>query len=61
MAKLCRQWGYENPIAFMNAVPPWVINFWIAYDELEQEQRKGNKGEMQDPIAVLKQYEARGA
>ena len=42
----CDKWGIDDPVAWLNAVPPKVVDLWIAHEELREEE---GHGEMTDP------------
>lgn len=51
MVRLCRELNIDDPVAWMDAVPPHVVDLWIAFYLNEADQ--GKEKESMSPENLL--------
>ena len=57
---ICKNLGIDDPVTWFNAVPPQVVDQWIAFEivRAEDQDGKGKKG-MVSPLEALQQINER--
>lgn len=56
---ICKELGIDDPVCWMNTVPPKVLDFWFAHASLLADERsEGTDSGMMKPEDLAKQLSA---
>ena len=56
MFQLCKDLCIDDPVAWFNAAPPAVVDFWLAYYSVVHEAESGENN-MVDPMTALRKLQ----